>query len=144
MAPLSWLLLVEDEADHRLLIREALTRLSMEFQVHEAVDGESAMAWLQRASSDPALLSSGMVVLDLGLPKMSGFNVLEWMRDVPELEQVPVVVLTASENPMDADHAFNLGVKGYFQKPADFTQYLDIFKRAFHLAEKASGEGGGS
>ena len=82
-----------------------------------------------------------MVVLDLGLPKASGFQVLEWMRDVPALEKVPVVVLTASENPMDADHAFNLGARGYFQKPADFRRYLEIFKRAFRIAEEVSGEG---
>lgn len=138
MAPVEWILLVEDEADHRLLVHEALSRLSGQIHVHEAVDGEQAMAWLQRVAGDPLLVRSGMVVLDLGLPRASGFQVLEWMREVPELEKLPVVVLTASENPMDADHAFNLGARGYFQKPADFHRYLEIFKRAFHIAEGAS------
>lgn len=138
MAPLEWLLLVEDEADHRLLVREAIGRLSGQIRMHEAVDGESAMAWLLRVAGDPTLARTGMVVLDLGLPRSSGFRVLEWIRESPVLEKLPVVVLTASENPMDADHAFNLGARGYFQKPADFRQYVEIFKRAFHLAEDAS------
>jgi two-component system response regulator len=141
MAPVEWILLVEDEADHRLLVREALGRLSAVIHVHEVVDGEKAMTWLQRAAADPNLVRSGMVVLDLGLPNASGFQVLEWIREVPELEELPVVVLTASENPMDADHAFNLGARGYFQKPADFRRYLDIFKRALHIAEGASETG---
>ena len=140
MAPVEWILLVEDEPDHRLLVREALSRIYSEIRVQEAPDGETAMEWLQRAAKDPLLVRGGMVVLDLGLPKASGFQVLEWMRDVPALENVPVVVLTASENPMDADHAFNLGARGYFQKPADFRRYLEIFKRAFKIAEEATGE----
>jgi CheY-like chemotaxis protein len=142
MAPVEWILLVEDEADHRVLVREALARLSPSIRVHEAEDGEKAMAWLRLASSDPALVRGGMVVLDLGLPRSSGFQVLEWMREVAQLKTLPVVVLTASENPMDADHAFNLGARGYFQKPADFRQYLEIFERAFHIVESSSAEEG--
>jgi CheY-like chemotaxis protein len=142
MTDLVWILLVEDEPDHRLLVREALTQLSVTIPVHEAEDGEKAMAWLKRVAADPGLAEGGIVVLDLGLPRASGFEVLEWMRDVPALEKVPVVVLTASENPMDADHAFNLGARGYFQKPADFRRYLEIFQRVFRIAEGASGRDG--
>lgn len=134
MAALNWILLVEDEADHRILLREALRRLAAEVPIHEAVDGAEAMAWMRKRSADPGELRGGVVVLDLGLPRASGFQVLEWMREMPALAHVPVVVLTASENPLDAEHAFNLGARGYFQKPADFRQYLDIFERVFHLA----------
>jgi len=47
------------------------------------------------------------------------------------------VVLTASENPVDAEHAFNLGARGYFQKPADFTRYLEVFQRVFRVAGRS-------
>jgi CheY-like chemotaxis protein len=144
MAPVGWLLLVEDEPDHRLLVEEALRRLPGKIHLQEAETGEAAMAWLKRAAADPQLLRTGMVVLDLGLPRASGFSVLEWMREMPGLDKVPVVVLTASENPMDADHAFNLGARGYFQKPTDFMRYLEIFKRAFHIAESVTEQEGGS
>ena len=79
-------------------------------------------------------MTGGLDILDLGLPRASGFHVLEWMREMPALARLPVVVLTASENPMDAEHAFNLGARGYFQKPADFRRYLEIFKRVFRVA----------
>lgn len=135
---MNWILLVEDEADHRVLVREALRRLAAQIPIHEAVDGAEAMAWMRRRAGVPGQIDGGVVILDLGLPRASGFQVLEWMREMPTLAHVPVVVLTASENPMDADHAFNLGARGYFQKPADFRRYLEIFEKVFHLAGKAA------
>ncbi|MHB1194440.1 MAG: response regulator [Longimicrobiales bacterium] len=136
---MSWILLVEDDADHRVLIREALRRVAPSVPLEEVVDGVDAMNWLRRRVGAPASLEGGVVILDLGLPRASGFNVLEWMREVPALERLPVIVLTASENPMDAEHAFNLGARGYFQKPADFREYLDIFQRVFRIAEAPAG-----
>ncbi len=139
MPGLSWILLVEDDADHRVLVREVLRRIAPSVPLDEVVDGVDAMNWLRRRAGDPASLQGGVVILDLGLPRASGFQVLEWMREIPSLERLPVVVLTASENPMDADHAFNLGARGYFQKPADFREYLDIFHRVFRIAEGPAG-----
>jgi CheY-like chemotaxis protein len=141
MAGVTWILLVEDEADHRVLVGEALKRVAPDVPVHEVVDGQEAMAWLRRRAADPAAVAGGLVILDLGLPRASGFQVLEWMREMPPLALLPAVVLTASENPLDAEHAFNLGARGYFQKPADFRRYLEIFQKVFHIAEGGPGEG---
>ena len=101
------------------------------------VDGAEAMAWMRRRTGDAETIAGGLVILDLGLPRASGFHVLEWMREMPALTRLPVVVLTASENPLDAEHAFNLGARGYFQKPADFRRYLEIFKRVFRIAGRS-------
>lgn len=144
MAGVTWILVVEDEADHRVLVREALRRVAEDVPVHEVVDGQEAMSWMRRRAADPQDLSGGVVILDLGLPRASGFQVLEWMREMPALAHLPVVVLTASENPLDAEHAFNLGARGYFQKPADFRRYLEIFQKVFHIAEGARQGGNGS
>jgi CheY-like chemotaxis protein len=141
MAPVDWILLVEDEPDHRVLVREALGRIATDVPVHEVEDGQEAISWMRRRAADPEALRGGVVILDLGLPRASGFQVLEWMREMPPLVRTPVVVLTASENPMDADHAFNLGARGYFQKPTDFRRYLDIFRRVFQIAIDAGRDG---
>lgn len=143
MDTVSWILLVEDEADHRVLVREVLRRVAPHVPMEEVVDGAEAMAWLRRRVADPASLKGGVVILDLGLPRASGFEVLEWMREMPALSRLPVVVLTASENPMDAEHAFNLGARGYFQKPTDFRDYMGIFGRVFRIAG-AGQEGNGT
>lgn len=142
MGGVSWVLLVEDEPDHRVLVREALGRVGADVQVHEVADARQGVAWMQKRMEEPASLAGGMVILDVGLPRNSGFRLLEWMRDMPELSTFPVVVLTAWENPMDAEHAFNLGARGYFQKPTDFQNYLDIFERVFALPAPPTEEGG--
>lgn len=134
MAELSWILLVEDEAGHRILVREVLGRMAPDVPVHEAVDGQEAMAWMLANLGQASDLNGGVVILDLGLPRASGFQVLEWIREMPALKHLPVVVITASENPMDAEHAFNLGARGYFQKPTDVRRYLEIFEKVFRLA----------
>lgn len=134
MDTVRWILLVEDEADHRVLVREVMLRLAPQVPMEEVVDGAEAMAWLRRRAAAPEEIAGGVVILDLGLPRASGFEVLEWMREMPALARLPVVVLTASENPMDAEHAFNLGARGYFQKPTDFRDYLGIFARVFRIA----------
>lgn len=131
---MNWVLLVEDDADHRVLIREVVTRKFEGVELHEAGDAAEAIAWVRERAKVRGGLARGVVVLDLGLPGPSGFRFLEWVREHEALDALPVVVLTASENPMDAEHAFHLGAKGYFQKPADFRAYVTIFERALALA----------
>lgn len=131
---MNWVLLVEDDVDHRVLIREVVTRMLSGVDLHEVGDTAEAIAWVRERAKVKGGLARGVVVLDLGLPGPSGFKFLEWVREHEVLDQLPVVVLTASENPMDAEHAFHLGAKGYFQKPADFRAYLTIFERALAFA----------
>jgi len=144
-----WVLVVEDDPDHRLLIREAIVRVAGEgVVVHEVENGVAAIYLLGTVDDGDGELSSalGLVVLDLGLPGPSGFDVLEWLRDQPSLDRVGAAVLTASENPLDAEHAFNLGARGYFQKPTEFVGYLEVFRRLMapktHTASTSTGSGG--
>ena len=129
MGDLNWVLLVEDEEDHRVLVREALERTGEEVPLLEAGTGEEALEWMKRQVGRVGPLNGGLVILDLGLPGISGFDVLQQTREIPGLHDTPVVVITASQNAMDQDHAFNLGVRGFFQKPTDIRDYQDILKR---------------
>jgi CheY-like chemotaxis protein len=138
MAELRWILLVEDEEDHRLLVAQALRRMGSTIPLLEVESGEKALEWMRHQTARGRSLDAGLVILDLGLPGISGFGVLQQMREVPELAHTPVVVITASQNNMDQDHAFNLGVKGFFQKPADFRDYQEILGRVLALSREAS------
>ena len=137
MGRLTWILLIEDVPDHRLLVRESLARVTA-LPLTEVATGSEAYAFMERLSGSGAE-NEGMVILDLGLRGYSGFEVLEYMREDPALADVAVTVLTASQNPMDAEHAFSLGVKGYFQKPTDFGEYVEIFRRLFVAAPSDNG-----
>lgn len=140
---MSWILLVEDDPDHRLLLRKAVRRYAEGVELIEVNDFARATAWLKERHDAGGSLHDGAVILDLGLPGPSGFRLLEWLREVG-LEAMPVFVLTASENPMDADHAFNLGARGYFQKPADFREYTGILAKVLGvLSSRTKGRDGG-
>ncbi len=141
MAELKWVLLVEDEEDHRVLVRTALERMGSHVKCFEADSGEKALAWMKRQVERTGPLTNGLVILDLGLPGISGFDVLQEMREITGLESTPVVILTASENSMDQDHAFNFGVRGFFQKPTDFRDYQGILER---LLPHGSADNGGT
>jgi len=126
MVDVDWLLVVEDDPDHRVLLEEVLRRHWPGLGFHERPDVATATRWLRKRKAD-AGLDGGVLVVDVGLGGPSGFHLLEWMDDVDF--EVPAVVLTASRNPMDAEHAFHLGAAGYFQKPADFGDYLDLLRQ---------------
>jgi len=133
MAEVSWVLLVEDEEDHRILVRQALERLDEDVPLLDVQSGEEALEWMKRQVTRVGPLEGGLVLVDLGLPGISGFEVLQRMREIPGLEDTPVAVITASENAMDQDHAFNLGARGFFQKPTNFLEYQEILKRVMAL-----------
>ena len=135
---MSWILLVEDDPDHRVLLRQAVRRYDESVTVHEVADFGEATRWLAAWHGSGGSMADGAVILDLGLPGPSGFALLEWLREVG-LQRLPVFILTASENPMDADHAFNLGAKGYFQKPADFREYIGILEKIFRTVSPDRG-----
>lgn len=138
---MTWVLLVEDDPDHRVLLREAVKRHDDAIELHAVPDYPEATRWLTERHRSEASLRDGIVLLDLGLPGPSGFALLEWAQEVG-LGSLPIYVLTASENPMDADHAFNLGARGYFQKPTDFRRYVEILERILDSAGGRGDKGG--
>lgn len=94
-------------------------------------DGEEAVAYLagdgvygdRRAHPLPVL-----VLLDLKLPRRSGFEVLEWIRRHPMLRRLPVVVLTSSRETEDIDRAYSLGASSYIAKPVAHEGLLECVK----------------
>jgi len=115
-----FVLVVEDNADDVLFIRRALKKTGITCPVHVAGDGESALEYLEgrgayadrQANPVPTL-----VLLDLKLPRRSGFEVLQAVRAAPELAKVVVVVLMSSNQSVDIDKAYALGANSYLVKP---------------------------
>jgi len=104
-------LLVEDSADDVLFIRRAFRKANLKATLSVASDGEQAVAQL---SSERA---PTLVLLDLKLPRLSGLEVLTWMRAQPLLTLVPVVVLTSSGESIDVQRAYAAGANSYLVKP---------------------------
>jgi CheY-like chemotaxis protein len=112
------ILLVDDDPDDVTLAMRALARQNLANRVHVVGDGAEALAYL-RESGRPRL-----VLLDLKLPKVTGLEVLEQIRNDQRLKTLPVVILTSSREEPDVARAYALGANSYIVKPVDFDQFL--------------------
>lgn len=118
-------LVVEDDSDFRLLLARAFAKAEVpKAQVRMASSGEKALELLGKVSSDGVLenIAPSLIVLDLNLPRMSGLEVLAWIRMTPSLGEVPVFMLTSSEAAEHVNRAFELKINSYFIKPRSFDE----------------------
>ena len=127
MAGLRRMLLVEDsEADIELL-REALASAQPVVEMDVVRHGEDALEYLRRQGRFAGAPRPDLVVLDLNLPRISGFEVLAAMREDEDahVRRLPVVVFTTSGSAGDVDTAYDLHASSFVTKPTAFEQYLD-------------------
>ena len=123
------ILLVEDNADDEELTVRALRAKRITSEIVTAHDGFEALDYLlgtgtsneQRSSSLPAVM-----LLDLQLPGMDGFEVLRRVRAAERTRVLPVVVLTSSREEQDLLESYGLGCNSYIRKPVDFDKFLEV------------------
>ena len=120
------ILLVEDDPNDALITQQFLRRAGVTHRIVHVTDGWEAMNYL--AGKAPYNDRSAcplpvLIILDLKLPKYSGFDVLTWLHSKPALATLPVVVLTGSIYPEDRRRATDLGAIGFEIKPVDTTEF---------------------
>jgi CheY-like chemotaxis protein len=128
----SAILLVEDNEEDILLLRRAFRNANIANRLVEVRDGQAAIQYLSGDAdyADRARYPIPfLVLLDLRLPKLSGFEVLAWIRDQPEFAELIIVVLTGSDQVQDITKAHELGANSYLVKPGDFHDLVEIVKR---------------
>jgi CheY-like chemotaxis protein len=132
MTPRHRLLVVEDSESDIELLREALADSEPEVALDVVRHGEDALSFLRREGEFEGAACPDLVVLDLNLPRMGGFEVLRALReDVdPRLRRLPVVVFTTSASAPDIEKAYDLHASSFVTKPTAFEHYLDTV-RAF-------------
>jgi CheY-like chemotaxis protein len=129
------ILLVEDNPDHALLAKLAISRLDEVREVRVAGDGIQALEQLRTAAQLPDL-----VLLDLKLPRLDGFGFLEALREDPRFKKLPVVVLTTSAARKDLERSRELGAVGYLTKPLDGGALRRFMQRLADTGEGWSGQ----
>ena len=111
------LLHVEDEDSSACLFRTALGHAGIAVSVYRVSDGEQALAFLNRLGPYLTARRPELVVLDLNMPGVNGWEVLLKIRANDDLQKIPVVVLSTSSRSEDKTRAFSLGARRYVVKP---------------------------
>jgi CheY-like chemotaxis protein len=122
-------LLVEDNEDDIELTLEALKDSKVRMEIHVVSDGISAMAFLRCEGEYADKPRPDLIFLDLNLPLMNGREVLKNIKGDPKLTEIPVVVLTTSEDEEDILNAYQLHANCYISKPVDFLKFTKIIKQ---------------
>jgi CheY-like chemotaxis protein len=122
-------LLVEDNEDHVVLIRRAFTKSKVVNPLQVVRSGEEAIAYLEgtgRYSNRDEFPLPAVVLLDLKLMGMDGFEVLRWIRQQPGLRALRIVVLTSSTEIRDVNLAYQIGANSFLVKPVDFEDFVRV------------------
>jgi len=125
------ILLVEDDTGHARLIEKNLRRSGIINHITTVGDGRQAIDYLfsegvhARSQRVPHLL----VLLDLNLPVLDGYQVLERMKADQRTKRIPVVVLTTTDDPREVSRCYDLGCSVYVTKPVDYLQFAEAIRR---------------
>lgn len=125
------ILLVEDRSDDIALARRAFRQLNLRNPFHVVADGEEALAYVfgQGIYADRTTYPlPDIMLLDLKLPRLDGFELLSRIRKQPELNPMRIIVLTSSEDIYDVNRAYSLGANSFLVKPQDFNDFTTLIR----------------
>ncbi|MFH1613482.1 MAG: response regulator [Planctomycetota bacterium] len=122
------ILLVEDDDVDAMITQRALNELNVTNKLVHKVDGEDALEYLR----DQANQKPCVILLDLNMPRMNGFEFLRIVKSDDILKRIPVVVLTTSTEDQNVVEGFELGVAGYIVKPVNYMQFVEAM-RTLHM-----------
>lgn len=128
-------LLVEDNPGDARMVQEAVNDLQPAVTLHVAGDGETALRSLRESAGEGEGSAVGagqrpdLVILDWGLPGMSGAEVLRAMKEDPHLRRIPVVVLTSTQDALAMKDAYDLHANAFVAKPLDGSGLRDALRQ---------------
>lgn len=120
------ILLVEDNPGDVRLTREAFDEARVENDLFAVSRGSEALEYLNQRGEYADADRPGIVLLDLNLPGMSGFEVLTRIKDTAELREIPVIVLTSSQAEEDVDRCYREHANAFMTKPIDADEFVDV------------------
>src|SRR5688572_29917815 len=124
-------LLAEDSENDVLMFRRAARRAKFSQPLHVVTNGEEVVAYLKgegRFSDRAQYPLPGLLLLDLKMPRMNGFEVLQWVRQQPQFTALQVVVLSSSDEIRDINRAYQLGANSFLVKPLSFDEFVGMLE----------------
>ena len=140
------IMVVDDSENDITIIVRAIQRAKMRNRIVSVSDGEEAMAYLEgkgRYADRREHPLPDLVLVDLKMPKVDGFELLAWIRGQPALKRLAVVVLTSSELLLDVSKAYELGANSFLVKPTEFEDLEAMVRTLGSVLSKAADQGPG-
>ena len=140
------ILVVDDVADDAMMVLKAFDGASLGSKIFVLKDGEDAIHYLSGEGpyKDRKLYPlPDIVLLDLKMPKIDGFEVLKWIRSQPQFKDLVVVVLTLSSEIRDVNRAYQLGANSFMVKPDEFSNVAamaKLLKDYWRIGNRAPGQ----
>ena len=122
------ILLVEDSPSDAMMTREALEASKVLNRLYIVDDGVEAMAFLRREGKYADATRPGLILLDLNLPRKSGLEVLQEVKNDADLKTIPIVVLTTSKMEQDIARSYSSHANCYVTKPVEFAKLADAVR----------------
>jgi len=127
------ILLIEDNPGDVRLTQEVLRESGAGCKLTSMRDPEQALAQLRGEATNAPRLIPEIIFLDLNLPKVSGFEIIEKIRSTEGLNHVPIVILSSTENPEDIRRAYKLGGNCFVRKPTELDQFIHFLTTCYEF-----------
>lgn len=122
------ILLIDDNPDDVLIVKEALQTMESQTTLHTISKGTDAVEMLRQENKDALPFLPDLALVDLKLPGKDGCDVLEAIRDNSQLENLPVIMLTNSRDSKDITRCYNANANAYLTKSEDPEEFISIVK----------------
>ena len=128
-------LLVEDDLNDIFLVKRAFKMAQIPTPLQVVTDGQEAISYVRgegKYADRETYPLPHLIVMDIKMPRKSGFDVLEWVKSGATLRRIPVVIVSSSDNPSDINRAYELGANAYMVKPVNFRAVERLFTSITH------------
>jgi CheY-like chemotaxis protein len=126
------ILVAEDDPTDAFFLQRAFSKSGVAVTLHFVRDGQEVIDYLKGDApfSDRQVYPlPGLLLLDLKMPRLNGFDVLNWLKTKSNIKRLPVVVFSSSEEAKDVNHAYDLGANSYLVKPHATEDLLTLVER---------------
>ena len=128
-------LLVEDDLNDIFLVKRAFKIARLETPLQVVTDGAEAIHYLKgdgRYADRHTYPIPKLIVMDIRMPRLSGFEVIEWIKQAGPLRRIPIVIVSSSDRPDDINRAYELGANAYMVKPVNLRAVEHLFESITH------------
>ena len=125
------ILIAEDDDGHARLVEKNLSRAGLNNSIRRFADGQAILDFLFRRGDPEQVRVPGqayLLLLDIRMPKIDGVEVLRQLKQDPELKQMPVLMLTTTDDPREVQRCHAIGCASYIVKPVDYDRFADAMR----------------